>query len=136
MQNQTPVLVLLVGLLSAPACVVDVDDDHRHWAAGDLFVDWTIDDVKDPRDCARFDADAISIVIETRFGRYFDRHTRDCEDFDTRIALPPGDYRGHAELTDVFGAAVTTSIELEPFSIHFDDDAYAPINFPLDSFLP
>lgn len=119
----------LAGCSSSPepGTVVVVGD-------GVLVVDWTIDDVKDSRDCASMGADSVDVVVSTAAGDVVGDFSAYCEAFAIDIQLAPGSYYGTATLLDAAGRPRTTSVDLGDFHILGDDELHVPVDFPLDSF--
>jgi hypothetical protein len=101
---------------------------------GQAVVDWTIDGVKDPNKCAQSSVANIEITVTDSAGASRGTFQQACSAFSTSIALDPGRYTATATLLDSGGAARTTSVAINPFSILGNDQLNLPIDFPASSF--
>ena len=100
---------------------------------GALVIDWTINGVTDPNQCRQASATTLEIIVVPS-GGLASTFSQDCEAFATSITLAPGTYSASAVLVDADGTARTTQIDIDPFTLHGDDELHAPINFPASSF--
>lgn len=125
-------LALCLAVLQLPACII-VDDDAR--GIGTLTVEWTIDGVRDPSDCAAFGVDRMELVLFTRSGRVVDELEPLCESFRVSIDLVEGLYFGDATLVDGFDAAATLTHPIDAIDIIEATELAVSIDFPLGSFL-
>jgi len=102
---------------------------------GTMTLDWTIGGSKDPDECTQGGAADIDIVLVDGAGADAGEYRQACEAFVTSIALPPDSYSATAVLLDGDGNDRTTPIDVEPFTIHGNDELVIPIDFPPGSFL-
>lgn len=129
-------LLAALTLTALPSCIVESDRDPSSvfFGSGFAVVDWTIAGIKDPNLCFETGADQISVIVSTRDGFFVGEFQQACEFFATSIELSPGSYIADATMLDARGFEVTTTVELQAFSIFGDDELVLPIDFPFDSF--
>jgi hypothetical protein len=125
----------VLGFLSLPGCVLAVEDDGDYYYDGTLIVDWTVDQTKSGRECARWDADVILVTVETLSGNFVGDYTQACEAFGVSIDLPPGRYQASATLLGFDDEQLTTVVDLGAFRIYEAESWVTAIDFPVDSFL-
>lgn len=116
----------VVGTTTTDPPVVVVGD-------GALVIDWTINGVTDPNQCSQASATTLEIIVVPS-GGHASTFSQDCEAFATSITLAPGTYSASAVLVDANGTARTTQVDINPFTIHGDDELHTPIDFPASSF--
>ena len=125
-------IALCAAALQLPACVVVSDDDR---GIGTLTVEWTIDGVRDPSDCAAFAVDRLELVIFTRSGRVVDEIEPVCESFGVSVDLVEAVYFGDATLVDSFDAPATLTQPIDYLDIIEATELAVSIDFPIGSFL-
>jgi hypothetical protein len=124
-------IALCAAALQLPACVI-VDDDR---GLGTLTVEWTIDGVRNPADCAAFGVDRLELVLFTRSGRVVDEIEPLCESFGVSIDLVEGLYFGDATLVDGFDDPATLTQPIDNIDIIAATELAVDIDFPIGSFL-
>jgi hypothetical protein len=102
---------------------------------GSLTVDWTINGTKDPNQCSQGAASAIEIRVTDSTGASAGVFQQSCTAFATSVTLGAGSYTAEARLLDANGAARTTAVLINAFTLRGDDDLDTPIDFGADSFL-
>ena len=126
-----------LGVL-ATACTVETSNPPPPPAPvvtqGQAVVDWTIDGLKDPNKCAQANVAAIHITVFFSNGAPVGNYQQSCSAFSTSIALDPGSYSANATLIDPGGAARTTTVPINPFTVAGNDTLNLPIDFPASSF--
>ena len=80
----------LGAVLQLSGCLVVADDDDHldPVPLGTLTVNWSIDGLQDPLDCADFGADRLELVIYDPAGAVVDELEPYCEDFGVSVDLP------------------------------------------------
>lgn len=132
--------VIALTSLGVGGCTADVRTDDpapivTSSAQGQLTVDWTINGVKDPNQCSQGAAAAIEITVTDGSGTSAGTYQQSCDAFATAITLDAGFYSASARLIDPSGAARTTAVVIDSFTIHGDDNLDSPIDFGAESFL-
>lgn len=141
MKNWTTKALGLGGMLLcsslATGClfVDDDDDDDIAPALGTLTVDWTIDGLTNPDDCAAFGVDRMELVIYERGDYVVDEVEPLCEAFSVTIDMLDGIYYADATLVDSFDRAATVTLPVDDIDIIAGTELVIPIDFPIDSFL-
>jgi hypothetical protein len=128
-------LALGVALQLSGCLVVADDDDLGPLPVGTLTVNWSIDGLRDPRDCADFGVDRLELVIYDRFGDVVDELEPFCEDFGISVDLEEGSYSADVTMVDSFDRSATLTETLEAIDIIADTDLTLGVDFPVDSFL-
>jgi hypothetical protein len=134
MARAVPAWVLL--LLLAPGCTVTATTaPPPPPPTGDVVVDWTVAESKDPQNCSAFGAATLHVALYDAGGAFVGSYYQDCAAMFTTIAgLDPVSYTGHAELLDAAGSPRTTSISLAPFDVVADATSQVALDFPASSF--
>lgn len=131
MKNSYATIALCAAALGLPGCVVVTDDD----GIGTLTVEWTIDGLRDPADCAAFDVDRLELVLFTRSGRIVEEIEPLCESFGVSVDLVEGRYFGDVTLVDGFDEPATFTQPIDDIVIIEATDLAVHIDFPIGSFL-
>jgi hypothetical protein len=97
-------------------------------------VDWTLNDSKDPGQCAASGAQDLDVIVRNG-GVLIGDFVTSCEDFSESIRLGSGTYDVDAVLLDSAGNDRTTAVPIGPVQIFGGDQLVVPVNFPSDSFL-
>jgi hypothetical protein len=126
--------MLCAAGLVLPGCFIVTDDDEPR-RVGTLTVEWTIDGIQDPNDCAVFGVDRLELLLYTRFEELIDEINPLCESFILSVDLVEGRYHADATLVDSFDRAATLTEPLDNLDIIEDTDLEVLIDFPLESFL-
>jgi hypothetical protein len=129
------VLSLAFALL-ATGCTVQTSSapPPRGIDDGTLALDWSISGSKDPSVCSQSGAAAIDIKVYEAAGGFVGEYQQACSAFATSIQLPAGSYTADAVLIDGAGRPRTTTINVNPFTIHGSDQLDIPVDFPPGSF--
>jgi hypothetical protein len=132
-------LVVVGALAGAAGCTVQTESPAPAPAPappdGTVTIDWTVDGTTDPSHCQQGSAASIQITVDYTNGGSAGTYEQSCGAFSTSITLAPGDYDATAVLVDGAGNPRTTSIAINPFTIHGNDNLNIPIDFPSSSFL-
>lgn len=131
MMNRQLMILLNAAALQLPGCLV-VDEER---GIGSLTVEWSIDGVRDPLDCAALGVDRLELVVFSRSGRVVDEIEPFCESFAATVDLVEGLYFGDATLVDSFDAPATLTQSIDDISIIEGTDLAVSIDFPPGSFL-
>ena len=103
--------------------------------AGSAIMQWSVEESTDPGACDAHGATTFHVSLYNGVGGFAGEWVQDCHAFATTIyGLDPDDYTGHAELTDSSGHAVTTSVNLRPFTVVGASSTTVSIDFPANSF--
>lgn len=128
-----------VGLLSclafASGCVFVDDDDDDDLGVGTLTIDWTIEGLRDPIDCAELGLDRMEILLYTPGDDVVERLEPLCEYFTISIDMLEGYYFGDATFVDSFDRAATLPEPLDDIEIIPGTELVISLDFPFDSFL-
>jgi hypothetical protein len=100
-----------------------------------MTVEWSIDGLFEPTDCAAFAVDRLELVVLTPSGRFVDEFQPLCESFAITIELVEGRYSFDATLVDSFDNAATTTQAVDAIDVVAGFDRFVSIDFPIDSFL-
>lgn len=104
-------------------------------AQGTLEVDFSIDGIRDPNQCAQVVASAIQVsVFSMSTGQSAGVFEGPCSAFGTSISLSAGTYSARAVLVDAAGQPRTTAVSIDPFQIFGNDVVIIPVDFPAVSF--
>ena len=106
----------------------------RGTVEGTLILDWSINGSKDPSVCSQSGAAAIDIKVYDAAGGFVGEYQQACTTFATSIQLAAGSYTADAVLIDGAGHSRTTTINVNPFTLHGDDQLNIPVDFPPGSF--
>jgi hypothetical protein len=102
--------------------------------AGNLILQWTLDEGTDPNVCIQSGASTLDVTITTTDSRIAGEFQAACTQFQTSISqLGPGSYVADAVLLDGSGAARTTTININPFTLGASD-LVITVDFPANSF--
>jgi hypothetical protein len=102
---------------------------------GTLTLRWTIAGTTDPAACDDNNVDQIDISItDPNNGDEIAGFQQDCRAFQTDIPLAPGDYAAAARMVDGSGHALTTDVQVAPFTLVGNDQLVQDIDFPDSSF--
>lgn len=124
-------LALCATAVQLPACIIVAGDDH---GLGTLTVEWTVQGLREPSDCAAFGVDRLELALFTPSGRLVDEIEPFCESFGVSLDLVEGLYFGDATLVDSFDDPVTFT---QPLSLEILEatELAVSIDFPFASFL-
>ncbi|HZU84436.1 MAG TPA: hypothetical protein VE987_16015 [Polyangiaceae bacterium] len=103
--------------------------------SGNIIMDWTVDNTKDPAQCDASGATTFNVTLNGSNGGFAGQWVQDCRAFATTIfGLIPDQYTGTANLLDRSGAPRTTSVQLAPFVVFAGTTSTVAIDFPASSF--
>ena len=123
-------LVLLAAALGSGAgCVVNNPPSN-----GTLTMQWTLDGATDPNLCTQSSASTFELTVYEAGGGTAGDFRADCDAFTMTVQLAPGAYSADARLLDASNGDRTTTIAVNPFSIHGDVDLNVAVDFPAASF--
>jgi len=103
---------------------------------GTLVVSWTIELHADRNACAQAGVTNIRIHLTTAGGADGGTYEDACTAFTTSIQLAPDTYQGTAVMLDAMGAARTSLVPLQSFTILGGDVITTPIDFAIMTFTP
>jgi hypothetical protein len=125
--------VALLGSISLSGCVVVADDDDP--PLGTLTVEWTIEGLTDPADCAAFGVDRLELRLYVDVDRFVEEVEPLCESFAVSLDLVEGRYFADATLVDSFDRSATVSEPIDDILVVEGTELVVSLDFPFDSFL-
>jgi len=102
---------------------------------GEVTQRWSIGGRFDRNLCRTYGADRMELIIRNMSGRTVARAYQRCEELQMTVKLPEGRYVGDARLIGRDGSEVSTTLELQPFSIIEDTETFIDTDFPRSSML-
>lgn len=116
-------------------CFIDTDDDDFFPVSrtGSVTVRWSINGTFDPNLCFQASASTLRVDVYFLSGALQGEYIAPCEDFQTRIDLPEGDYFAGANLEGGVGTR-TTTVDIDPFTIVRGSTIVVDVDFPASSF--
>jgi hypothetical protein len=136
--NRKWALGTMVGLALATAAGCTARADIYPLPSGNdgtFTVQWSVGGRFNASQCAAYGADQMELVITDASGRRVATAYQPCEEMKMTVPLPPGSYVADARLLDVRGRPVSTTLNLQPFSIYRGTDTAADTDFPASSML-
>ena len=103
---------------------------------GTLVVSWTIELHADRNACAAAAVSTVRVHLTTAGGSDGGTYEEVCPAFSTSIDLVPATYQGTAVLLDAMGAARTSPVPLQAFTILGGDVITTPVDFTVTTFMP
>jgi hypothetical protein len=127
--------VLLAAGALTQGCSASVAVTPPPPGAGTAILDWTINETKDPGECAANGAATFRVSLVGSAGASAGTFLQDCTAFATTIdGLLPDTYTGSANLLDTGGGPRTTSVSLAPFGVIGGTTVTVAVDFPQSSF--
>jgi hypothetical protein len=115
---------------------VDVPPTNRpppNTPSGTLTQRWSIGGRFDQRSCSTFQADRMQLVIRDAYGQIAATAFQPCEEMEMSVRLPTGSYTGEAWFISSSGARVSTTLNLQPFTIARSTETFIDTDFPISS---
>jgi len=129
------VALFLAGIV--PACVAapEIIVPAHGSGLGTLTQRWSIGGRFDPGLCAVYAADRMELTIRDTAGNVVARAYQPCSEMQMSVTLAVGTYVGDAVLIGSDGAAVSTTLHLQPFRVSDGTDELVDTDFPASSML-
>jgi hypothetical protein len=122
----------------ATGCTVTTSDEPGPVvvpaSSGTFSVRWSIAGSFDPAQCDYYRAPTLDMRVYDSAGGFVTQQLVDCRAMQASVALRPGGYTGTMTLTDGYGTARTTTLNLRPFSVQGGATTTGDTDFPADSF--
>ena len=116
--------------VATSSCVAVVERHDLGWAT----FDWTLEEHRDSTLCAEHRAATMDVAIYDDAQRLVAHVAPPCAAFAATVELDRGRYSATMVLLDANGHAVSTTLDVLPFTVWHGDLTYVAADFPATSF--